>query len=435
MTTHAPLVDSPTTGHRDPALVTGLDVRAANGSGTEAFWQSLLEGRSGIGRITRFDASGYPSRLAGEIDGFDPAATLPGRLLPQTDRVTQLALTSAAEVLRDAGLDPATLPEYGIGVVTANSAGGFEFGQRELESLWAKGPRHVSAYQSFAWFYAVNTGQISIRHGLRGPSGVLVSGQAGGLDAVGHARRMLRKGTLAVLTGAMESALCPWGHVAELTGNRLSTADRPEDACLPFGERAAGQVAAEGGALLVLESAASAGARGSAHDYGEVAGYAACFDPPPGSGRPGGLVRAARAALADAGTEPSAIGAVFAEGAAVPELDAREAAAITEIFGPHEVPVTAITSLTGRPGAGASALDLAAALLAVRDGLIPPTADVGQVSASHRIDLVTGRPRPLVGDAALVLARGLGGFNSAVVVRRADRPRQSFHPSTEPTGR
>ncbi|MFD6282034.1 beta-ketoacyl synthase N-terminal-like domain-containing protein, partial [Streptomyces sp. NPDC060209] len=276
---------------RDTALVTGLDVRAANGSGTEAFWQSLLEGRGGIGPITRFDASGYPSRLGGEV-ADDPAAALPGRLLPQTDRVTRLALASAAQVLRDSGLDPAEATEYGVGVVTANSAGGFEFGQRELENLWAKGPRYVSAYQSFAWFYAVNTGQISIRHGLRGPSGVLVSGQAGGLDAVGHARRMLRKGTPAVLTGAMESALCPWGHVAELTGARLSTADNAEDACLPFGERAAGHVVAEGGALLMLESATAADARGGTRPYGEVAGYAACFDPPPGSGRPGGPARA-----------------------------------------------------------------------------------------------------------------------------------------------
>ncbi|MEU0301563.1 beta-ketoacyl synthase N-terminal-like domain-containing protein [Streptomyces sp. NPDC006175] len=411
-----PLSERPGTG-RETALVTGLDVRASNGDGTEAFWRSLLEGRGGIGPITRFDASGYPSRLAGEVTG-DPDASLPGRLLPQTDRVTRLALVSAAEVLRDAGLDPAVMPEYGVGVVTANAAGGFEFGQRELENLWAKGPHHVSAYQSFAWFYAVNTGQISIRHGLRGPSGVLVTGQCGGLDAVGHARRMLRKGTQAVLTGAMESALCPWGHVAELTGARLTTADSAEGACLPFGEHASGHVAAEGGALLMLESAAAAGARGSTRSYGEVAGYAAAFDPRPGSGRPGGPARAARAALADAGIDPSAVGAVFAEGAAVPELDAQEAAAITEVFGPRGVPVTAVTSRTGRPGAGASALDLAAALLSVRDRLIPPTADVGRVPASYRIDLVTGAPRPLEGDAALVLARGHGGFNSAVVVRR-----------------
>ncbi|MFF2171890.1 beta-ketoacyl synthase N-terminal-like domain-containing protein [[Kitasatospora] papulosa] len=416
MTAPAPASTAPGT-RRGTALVTGLDVRAANGDGTEEFWRSLLEGRGGIGPITRFDASGYPSRLAGEI-ARDPGEDLPGRLLPQTDRVTQLALACAAEVLRDSGLDPAGAPEYGIGVVTANAAGGFEFGQRELENLWAKGPLYVSAYQSFAWFYAVNTGQISIRHGLRGPSGVLVTGQSGGLDAVGHARRMLRKGTPAVLTGAMESALCPWGYVAELTGGRLSTADRSDDACLPFGERAAGHVVAEGGALLMLEDAASAHARGGIRPYGEVAGYAACFDPPPGSGRPTGPARAARAALADAGVEPADIGAVFAEGAAVPDLDAQEAGAIAEVFGPDAVPVTAITSRTGRPGAGASALDLAAALLAVRDGLIPPTADVGRVPASYRIDLVTGRPRPMAGDAALVLARGHGGFNSAVVVRR-----------------
>ncbi|WP_103533379.1 ketosynthase chain-length factor [Streptomyces sp. SM11] len=411
------LAAAPPPSTHEPAVVTGLEVLAANGSGKREFWERTLAGRSGIAPISRFDASSYPSRTAGEITGFDPAAHVPGRLVPQTDRVTQLALAAAAGVLADAGIDPTVLPDYGIGVVTANAAGGFEFGQRELQNLWSMGPRYVSAYQSFAWFYAVNTGQISIRYGLRGPSGVLVSGQAGGLDAAGHARRLLRKGTPAVLTGAMESALCPWGLVAELAGGRLSTDDRPEVAYRPFAEDACGHVIGEGGALLMLEGAASARARGATHVLGELAGYAATFDPPPGSDRPSGLARAIRAALADAGTEPGGIGAVFADAAAVPELDTSEAAAIAEVFGPYGVPVTAPKSFTGRPGAGASALDLATALLSVRDGVIPPTADVGRVPDAYRLDLVTGGPRPLGTGEVLVLARGRGGFNTAVVVR------------------
>lgn len=112
---------------------------------------------------------------------------LPSRLLPQTDRMTRLALVAADWALADAGIKPEDTAAFDMGVVTASSSGGFEFGQNELQKLWSKGSRYVSAYQSFAWFYAVNSGQISIRHGMKGPSGVLVSDQAGGLDAVAHA--------------------------------------------------------------------------------------------------------------------------------------------------------------------------------------------------------------------------------------------------------
>src|SRR5262249_2507488 len=156
--------------------------------GVDAYWAATLRGESGIGRITRFDPSGYTAQLAGQTD-IDAPARLPGRLLPQTDLMTRLALVAAEEALADAGADPNGPPPFAAGIVTAASAGGFDFGQRELEALWSRGGDHVSAYQSFAWFYPVNTGQISIRHGMRGPGGAIVADQAGGLDAVAKARR------------------------------------------------------------------------------------------------------------------------------------------------------------------------------------------------------------------------------------------------------
>ncbi|KIF03200.1 beta-ketoacyl synthase, partial [Streptomyces sp. RSD-27] len=261
-------------------VITGIGVAAPNGLGTEAWWGAVLRGESGIRPLTRFDAAPYPAKLAGEVRGFDAAEHLPGRLLPQTDQVTRLALTAADEALADAGVDPAELPDYAAGVITASSAGGYEFGQRELQALWSKGGQYVSAYQSFAWFYAVNSGQISIRNGMRGPNSVLVSEQAGGLDAVAQARRQLRKGIRLVVSGGMDSSLCPWGWAAHLASGELSTSEDPERAYLPFAEEAGGHVVGEGGALLVLEDAAAARARG-ARPYGEVAGYAATFDPPP----------------------------------------------------------------------------------------------------------------------------------------------------------
>ncbi|WP_433324587.1 ketosynthase chain-length factor [Spirillospora sp. CA-294931] len=403
------------TAHDDHAVITGLGVASPSGLGAVDHWASTLAGRTAIGPITRFDASGYPVRLAGEVPGFVPRDHLPGRLLPQTDHLTRLALAAADWAIADSALAPAPEESLGYGVVTANSAGGFAFGENELRKLWSTGPHKVSAYQSFAWFYAVNTGQISIRNGLRGPSGVLVSGEAGGLDAIGQARRVLRKGAAGVLTGGFESALNSWGVTAQLAGPRVSRGGDPETAYRPFAADASGHVIGEGGAILVMERESRARERGSAPHYGRVAGYAATLDPAPGSGRPPTLRRAAELALADAGLAPGDIDVVFADAAGSPDLDAAEAAAIAALFGPGGVPVTAPKAMTGRLSAGGAAVDVATCLLAMRDGLIPPTADIGP-DPLYQLDLVTGRPRPARLRNALILARGDGGFNSALVL-------------------
>ncbi|CAL9639828.1 Actinorhodin polyketide putative beta-ketoacyl synthase 2 [Streptomyces sp. enrichment culture] len=399
------------------AAVTGIGVVAPGGVGTDTWWASVLRGHNAIAPLTRFDASDYPVRLAGEVSGFTDEEHVPGRLLPQTDRVTRLALAAAAEALTAARLDAAHLPDYAVGVVTANAAGGFAFGQRELQALWSRGSRHVSAYQSFAWFYAANSGQISIRHALRGPSGVVVSEQAGALDAIAQARRQLRRGVQAVVTGGADSTLCPWGWTAHLAAGGLSTAEDPDTAYLPFDADARGHVVGEGGALFVLEDGDAARARGAAV-LGTVEGCAATFDPPPGAGRPR-LLAAAELALADAGITPADVDVVFADAAGERSADRAEAQALATLFGPFGVPVTAPKSMTGRLLSGGSAVDAAAALLALRDQVIPPTAGTRRVADDCPVDLVTGAARPARLRTALVLARGRGGFNAATVLRAA----------------
>ncbi|WP_405823289.1 ketosynthase chain-length factor [Streptomyces sp. NBC_01390] len=396
-------------------VVTGLGVAAPNGLGADDYWKATLAGRSGIGTITRFDPSGYPVRLAGEVPGFTARDHIPGRLIPQTDRMTQLGLAAAEWALEDAGVKPGELPAFDMGVVTASSSGGFEFGQNELQKLWGQGSEYVSAYQSFAWFYAVNSGQISIRNGMKGPSGVVVSDQAGGLDAIAQARRQIRKGTPLVVSGGMDASVCPWGWVAQLASGRLSTCDDPTRAYVPFDAEARGHVPGEGGAILIMEDAAAARRRGT-RVYGEIAGYAATFDPAPKTGREPGLRKAIELALADAEAQPGDIDVVFADAAAVPELDRVEAEAIRAVFGPRGVPVTAPKTMTGRLYSGAAALDVATALLAIQDGVVPPTTNADP-APGHDLDLVTGEARPMTVRSALVLARGHGGFNSALVVR------------------
>ncbi|MFI1799646.1 ketosynthase chain-length factor [Streptomyces sp. NPDC020379] len=399
-------------------VITGIAVVAPNGLGAEAYWKALLAGGNGIAEISRFDASRYASKLAGEIRGFDAKEHLPGRLLPQTDVSTRYGLVAADWALADAGVDAETLTDYDKGVVTSNSQGGFEFTHREFQKLWSQGPEFVSVYESFAWFYAVNTGQISIRNTMRGPGAALVGEQAGGLDALGHARRTVRSGTKLVLSGGIDSAFDPWGWAAQLSSGRVSTVADPRRAFLPFDADASGYVPGEGGAMLILEDAASARERGAGQIYGELAGYASTFDPKPGSGRPSGLRRAAELALADAGLAPGDIDVVFADASGVPELDRDEAAAIRGIFGAGGVPVTAPKSLTGRMYAGGGPADVVAALLAFRDQVIPHTAHVTRVPEEYGLDVVRDAPRDVPVKAALVLARGRWGFNSAVVVTR-----------------
>ncbi|MEU8582162.1 ketosynthase chain-length factor [Streptomyces abikoensis] len=401
----------------DSPWITGLGVIAANATGKEAYWESVLEGRSGLRTISSFDAGGYPVRVAGEVLDFDAEQHLPRRLLPQTDRMTRHALVATDWALADAGLTPAELDEYSTGVITASASGGFEFGQRELQKLWGTGPAEVSAYQSFAWFYAVNTGQISIRNGFRGHSSVMVAEQAGGLDAAAEAVRLVARGTLrTAITGGFEASVCPWGLVAQIPSGLLSTEEDPRRAYLPFDPDAAGWVPGEGGATLVVEDADRARARGAGRVYGRVAGHASTFDPRPGLGRPPGLARAIRLALDEARLSPEDIDVVFADAAGVPEQDRAEVEALAQVFGPAGVPVTAPKSMTGRLYAGGGALDMATALLALENGVIPPT--TGTASAPPELDLVLAEPRETPLTTALVVARGTGGFNSAVVLSR-----------------
>lgn len=397
-------------------VFTGLGAMAPNGQSTEEFWAATLEQRSGISSLERFDASQYPSRLVGAIRDFKAAQLLPGRLLPQTDRVTRLALVAAEAALEDSGVDLSSLSDLDMGVISSNAHGGFEFTHKEIQKLWTKGPESVSVYESFAWFCAANTGQISIRHGMRGSGSVLVADQSGGLDALALARRTVRRGTPFTVAGGVESSYDPWGWVSHLATGRISEAEDADRAYLPFDSAASGYVPGEGGAYLIVEDAESARGRG-ATVYGELAGHAATFDPRPGSGRPPALAAAVRGALKDAGIAARDVDVVFADASGVPELDRVEAEALAGIFGPRGVPVTAPKALTGRLYAGGAPLDVVAALLSLRDGVIPATAHVSDVPEEYTLNLVTGRPVRAELRTALVVARGNGGYNSAMVVR------------------
>ncbi|GDY29707.1 putative polyketide beta-ketoacyl synthase 2 [Gandjariella thermophila] len=397
--------------------VTGIGVIAPTGIGLDAFWKAAEQGNCVLDRVDRLAGTGYPVRVAGEVRGFDPAEALEGRIIVQTDLFTQFALAAADLALTDAGLDPSTLDPFEVGVVTASYSGGVEFGQREIQALWRDGPDHVGPYQSIAWFYAASTGQISIRRGLKGPCGVLVTDEAGGLDAIAHAGRAIRRGARAMLVGGTEAPLSsPFALACQFGTGLLSASDDPYTAYLPFTDAAAGYVPAEGGALFVLEDRRAAEARGG-EVWGVVAGHGTTFS---GLNRfdPGGegLVAAIRAALAEAGCAPEEVDVVFADAVGTRAADDAEAAAIRAVLGAN-VPVTAPKTGYGRGYAASAALDVAAALASLEHGVVPPTPNVTATRVD--LDVVTHLARRVEPRSALVLARGLGGSNSALLLRRA----------------
>jgi minimal PKS chain-length factor (CLF/KS beta) len=405
-------------------VITGLGVVAPNGIGTEKWWDATKAGTTGIGRIERFDPSKYATQLAGVVDDFDANDWIERRLQVQTDRWTHMAMAATQMAFEDAKFDPAEFDEWSTSAITASSSGGNEFGQKEIQALWGKGPKFVGAYQSIAWFYAATTGQISIRYGLKGPCGVVIAEGAGGLESLQHARRTIRRGVDTIVAGGTEGPIGPYALTCQMGNGYLSTAAQVADAYRPFDRRANGYIPGEGGAIVLVESAARAQERGAPQTYAEIAGYGATNDayhwnkPNPDGVQ---LARAIKVALDDAKLSADDLDGVFADGFGVAEFDAIEVKAIKAALGKRagSVPVTAPKSMVGRLYAGGASLDVAAAALAMRDGVMPPTVNLDEPAEGADLDFVTtARDAKLAN--VLVIARGYGGFNAALVLRRAD---------------
>ncbi|MFD5283684.1 beta-ketoacyl synthase N-terminal-like domain-containing protein [Streptomyces rubrogriseus] len=407
------------------AVITGIGVVAPTGVGAAEHWRATLAGELAVRPIEAFDAGRYATGLAGQVTGFDVTEHVPDRLAVQTDRWTWLAFAATAMALADADYDPAAHDPYATSVILGSGSGGNEFGQREIQALWSRGRKAVGAYQSIAWFYAASTGQLSIHHGTKGPSGVLVSDAAAGIDSLGWADRAIRRGSAAVLAGGTEAPISPYALTIQTRSGRLSTATDPRAGYKPFDRAANGHLPGEGGAVLVLEDEAAARARSAPPGYGMLAGYAATQDAHGfRAAAPDGrqYSRAIELALGRARVRPDQVDMVLADGAGLPEDDAAEARALRSVFGPHAVPVTAPQGLVGRLLSGGSALNVATALLAMRDGVIPAVGNLDDPDPAHGLDLVR-RPRERRLDTVLVTARGRGGFNSALVLRACDTRR------------
>ncbi|MCX4472061.1 ketosynthase chain-length factor [Micromonospora sp. NBC_01655] len=417
------------------AVVTGIGVVAPSGVGADAHWSTVSTRTRRTGPITLFDPATYPTRLAGEVPGFEALTWADNRRLVQTDRWTHLGFAATRLALADAGLPERAPDPYGYAVTLASSSGGNLFGQRELQRLWGGPSRTVGAYQSIAWFYAASVGQLSIHHQFKGPCGVLVSESAGGLDSLAHAVRTVRRGTPVVIAGATECPLSPYALACQLRSGLLSTEADPRRAYRPFDADATGYVPAEGGAVFVVEELGHALARG-ARVYGEVTGWGATHDAahtgPDSAGDPAQYARAMRLALDRAGVAPDDVDVVLPDALGTPRHDRAEADALRAVFGARPVPVTTQKPLTGRAHQGGAALDVATALLAFAHDTLPASAGPDRPADGCDLDFLR-EPRRPASRVALVGARGFDGFNSALVLRgAAGRPAPQPRRAAEP---
>jgi len=406
-----------------PVVVTGLGAVTPVGLTAPATWDALVAGRSGIAEITQFDASGLPTRIAGEVDGFDPVVLLGEKRARRSARFSQLAIAAAREAVADAALEIDPERSDGVGVVINNAVAGVPETEHEVEALAARGPRRVSPYYVAATIPNMPACEVAIDVGAHGPVTAGALACASGNAALLEARRLILAGEAdVVLAGGTDAGIAPVMLAGLANMGPLSERnDDPEAASRPFDADRDGFVFSEGAVVLVVESAAHAGARG-ARVYGELLGGALTSDAFHMSApEPSGTYAAAaiRTALARAGVAPEDVDWICAHGTSTRANDAIEARAIRAVFGAatDAVPVSSPKSMTGHMIGAAGALSALAALLAIRDGVIPPTINLDAPDPECDLDHVANVARETPVRTAVVNAFGFGGQNCVVVLR------------------
>jgi 3-oxoacyl-[acyl-carrier-protein] synthase II len=406
-------------------VVSGLGAVTPIGNDARASWRAAVAGESGIDWISSFDASEFPVRVAAEVKGFDPATVASPKEARKLDRNVLLALGAAREAVADAGLDGAYDPSR-VGVLFGTAIGGFIGIMEQAEILRERGADRVAP--TFIPNVLVDTasGQIAISLGFRGPNYAPVSACATGSTAVGEAAELIRRGDAdAVLAGGAEACLHPLILAGFCAMRGLAAEDEhPPRASRPFDATRAGFVMGEGACVLVLEELEAARERG-AQVYAEILGYGGSNDahhlaqPDPESV---GVAEMMRRALDRAGVEPERVGYINAHGTSTPLGDAAETKAIKEVFGDHayRLAVSSTKSVTGHCFGAAGAIEAMMCVLAVHEGVLPPTMNYEHPDPVCDLDYVPNEARRVQVDVALSNAMGLGGHNGCVLVGRVE---------------
>ena len=410
-------------GTRRRVVITGMGVISPVGNDVESFWKSLIEGRSGIGPITRFDASALRTRIAGEVKAYDPEDHFDRKDVRRLDRTSQYFLIAAREAMLSAGIayqpDDEAAPRSGV--VYGGGFGGMESFTEEIRTLDSRGPDRVSPTGVPKLIVNISAGLASIEHNLLGPVTCVVTACAASANAIGDAAEIIRRGAAdMMLAGGSEATITDYGIAGFAQARALSTRnDEPERACRPFDAERDGFVMGEGAGALVLEERGSALARG-ASILAEVAGYGMSADayhitlPRPGGA---GAARAMTAAMADAGIGPAQVSYINAHGTSTEANDATETAAIKLALGAdaYRVPVSSMKSMSGHVLGGAGAVEAVASILAIERGLLPPTINLENPDPDCDLDYVPNQAREFTGDFAMSNSFGFGGHNVTLI--------------------
>ena len=421
-------------------VVTGIGLLTPLGQGAELSWQAILAGKSGAGRITTFDPTDYACQVACEIprvDGrggggagvpgsFNPDDTMAPKDQRRVDDFILYAIAAAEEAVKDSGWVPESDEDKErTGVIIGSGIGGLATIEKTSIELYEKGPRRVSPFFIPSALINLASGQVSIRHGFKGPNHSVVTACATGAHAIGDAARMIKYGDADVMVaGGAEAAICPVGVAGFIACRAMSTGfnDAPEKASRPYDKDRDGFVMGEGAGVLVLEEYEHAKARG-AKIYAEVAGYGLAGDAyhitAPAEDGDGGF-RAMKAAIKDAGIDPSEIDYINAHGTSTPLGDEIELGAVTRLLGDAAKGMTmsSTKSATGHLLGAAGAIESAFAVLAIRDQIAPPTINLDNPSVETEIDLVPNKAKPMKIDIALSNSFGFGGTNASVVFKK-----------------
>ncbi len=405
-------------------VVTGMGAVSPLGLDVPALWQGIREARSGIGPITLCDASNLDSRIAGEVRGFDPYNYMDRKEVRRNDRFIHLAIAAATEALRTAELS--ITPENAdlIGVVIGSGIGGITTLAEGIVTLQERGPSRISPFLVPAMITNMASGQVSMMFGLKGPNYCPTSACASGAHAIGEAAEIIRRGwAVAMVAGGSEAPITPIGIASFASAKAISTRnDDPAGASRPFDADRDGFVLAEGGAVLVLEDLEFARSRG-ARILAELVGYGLSADayhitqPAPGGE---GALRSMRAALHHAGLSPDDIDYINAHGTSTPAGDIAETEAIKRLLGEraYRVPVSSSKSQFGHLLGAAGAIEAIVSILAIQEGLLPPTINYTTPDPQCDLDYVPNTPRTARVDVVLSNSFGFGGHNVSLIFRR-----------------
>ena len=404
--------------------MTGVGLVSSLGIGTEATWDALCAGRSGIAEISHFDASAFASRIAGEVKGFDPLQFMDKKDVKKMDVFIQYAIAASEFALRDAGLYGSQPLGTEVGVYIASGIGGFSTIEREHRALLKGGPRRISPFFIPSAIINMASGQVSIRFGARGPNSATCTACSASAHAIGDAFELVKRGAAdAMIAGGSEAAITALGVGGFASMRALSTRnDEPERASRPFDQDRDGFIMGEGSGVVILEELSRARRRG-ASIYAELVGYGMSADAfhmtaPAEDGA--GAVRVMRAALDQASVLPKEVNYINAHGTSTPYNDRLETLAIKKCFEEHAsaLAVSSTKSMTGHLLGAAGGLEAGITALALREQKVPPTINLETPDPECDLDYVPNETRKLSIEYALSNSFGFGGTNASLLLKR-----------------